>query len=136
MTAYRHLDFIINKGDLNSDDIISILNKLVSEIHGFLYIFLDNIMKHKSKRVKEYPGDHNKRLIARKISLYSPELNPDEFVWNGLKYQDLKNFCPVGMEALKARVSKTLDRMKSEPQRIRQIIRGKILPLDLIIRKS
>jgi hypothetical protein len=121
---------------MNSDDIISFLDQLLSEIHGFLYIFRDNIMIHRSKNVKKYLKDHNNRLITRRIPAYSPELSPDEFVWNALRYQDLKNFCPVNMEVLKARVSTTPDRMKSEPQRMRQIIHGTSLPLDLIMGKN
>ncbi len=115
---------------------ISFLDQLLSEIHGFLCIFRDNIMIRRSKNVKKYLKDHNNRLITRRIPAYSPELNPDEFMWNVLKYQDLKNFCPVSMEALKARVSTTLDRMKGEPQRMRQIIRGTSLPLDPIVGKN
>ena len=49
-------------------------------------------MIHRSNKVNEYLGIHNDRLITRRIPTYSPELNPDELVWNDLKYQELSNF--------------------------------------------
>ncbi len=78
------LYFAIKEGSMNDDDIISFLDQLFSEIHGFLYIFWDNIMIHRSGKVREYLGTHNDRLITRRIPAYSLELNP-EFVWNALK---------------------------------------------------
>ena len=40
------LYFAIKEGSMNEDDILSFLNHLLSEIHGFLCIFWDNIMIH------------------------------------------------------------------------------------------
>jgi hypothetical protein len=47
---------MIMEGSINEDDIMAFLDQLLSEIHGFLYIFWDNIMIHMSKKVKEYLG--------------------------------------------------------------------------------
>ena len=123
------LYFTIKEGSMNEDDIISFLDQLLSEIPGFLYIFWDNIMIHRSKKVKEYLGTHNDRLITRRIPAYSPELNPDEFIWNVLKYQELPNFCPNDIGDLKLTVTETLTKLKSDPSRLRRAIRGSKLPL-------
>ena len=58
---------MIMEGSINEDDIMAFLDQLLSEIHGFLYIFWDNIMIHRSKKVKEYLGIHNDSLITRRI---------------------------------------------------------------------
>jgi hypothetical protein len=63
--------FAIKEGSMNEDDIISFLDQLFSEIHGFLYIFRDNITIHRSGKVREYLGTHNDRLITRRIPAYS-----------------------------------------------------------------
>ena len=124
-----YLYFMIREGSMNEDDIMAFLDQLLSEIHGFLYIFWDNIMIHRSKKVKEYLGVHKDRLITRRIPAYSPEFNPDEFVWNALKYQELPNFCPTDMDDLKSTATETMNKLKSNPGRMRKLIRGSKLPL-------
>ncbi len=74
------LYFMIRKGSMDSEDIISFLDQLLSEIHGFLYMFWDNITIHRSRIVKDFLETNNDRLIIRRIPAYSPELNLDEYV--------------------------------------------------------
>ena len=57
---------------MNEDDILSFLDQLLSEIRRFLYIFWDNIMIHRSGKVREYLGTHNDRLITRRIPVAIP----------------------------------------------------------------
>ena len=120
---------MIMEGSINEDDIMAFLDQLLSEIHGFLYIFWDNIMIHMSKKVKEYLGVRKDWLITRRIPAYSPEFNPDEFVWNALKYHELPNFCPTDMDDLKSTATGTMNKLKSNPGRMRRLIRGSKLPL-------
>lgn len=114
---------------MNGNDIISFLEQLLTEIEGFLYIFWDNIMIHRSRKVKEFLGNHNDRLITRRIPPYSPDLNPDELVWNALKYQKLSNFCPKGYDELYEGVELTMNMLNSDPESMRKIIRETSLPL-------
>ena len=93
-------------------------------------------MIHRNGKVREYLGTHNDRLITRRISAYSPKLNPDELVWNALKYQELPNFCPEIMDDLKNAVTSTMNKLKSNPERLRNIIRGSSLPLPPLNRKK
>ena len=120
---------MIKNESMNENDIISLLEQLLLEIPGFLYIFWDSIMIHRSRKVKEFPGNHNDRLITRRIPAYSPELNPDEFVWNMLKYQELPNFCPDSKEDLESTVVAAMVKLKNDPAGVRKTIRGSRLPL-------
>ena len=121
---------------MNGDDIISFLEQLLDEIHGFLYIFWDNMIIRRSQDVKDFLGKHNDRMMTRRIPAYSPELNTDEFVWNAMKYQELPNFCPASMEDIKGKVTYTLNKMKNEPERLKRIIRGSSLPLPPLMGKN
>ena len=129
VTEDGDLYFMIVKESMNEDHTISFLDQLLSEINGFLYIFWDNIMIHRSKKVREYLGIHNDRMITRRIPPYSPELNPDEFVWNALKYQELPNFCPRSYDDLYSTAEAKLLEMKSHPEKLKRIIRGTSLPM-------
>jgi len=129
VTEHGDLYFMIKKESMNEDDIILFLEQLLTEIEGFLYIFWDNIMIHRSKKVKAFLGNHNDRLITRRIPPYSPDLNPDELVWNALKYQKLSNFCPKSYDELYRMAELTMNMMKSDPESMKKIIRGTKLPL-------
>ena len=47
--------------------------------------------------VKQNFEKNHERLITGRIPAYSPELNPDVYMWKVLKYLELQNFCPMGM---------------------------------------
>ncbi len=136
VTPDGNLYFMIKEGSMNSNDIINFMEHLLSEINGFLYMFWDNIKIHRSRTVKDFLEMHNDRLITVSIPAYSPELNPDELVWNALKYQELSNFCPANMDELKNKVILTMNRLKSNLEKMMNIIRGSSLPLPPIIGKN
>ena len=104
-------------------------------MEGFLYLFWDNIMIHRNNKVKEYLGIQNDRLITRRIPAYSPELNPDELVWNDLKYEELPNFCPKSYDELYSRAEMTMLKLKSNPEKVSKIIKGTKLPLPSTLGK-
>jgi len=133
VTEDGYLYFMIKKESMNENDIISFLEQLLTEIESFLYVFWDNIMIHRSRKVKEFLGKHNDRLITRRIPAYSPDLNPDELVWNALKYQKLSNFCPKGYDELYCRAESTMNILKSDPESMKKIIMGTKLPLPSTI---
>lgn len=127
------LFFSMKYESMRDHDIVSFLEQLLSEINGFIYIFWDNITIHRSEDVKEFLFDNNDRMITRRIPAYSPELNPDEWIWDALKYQELPNFCPSSKEELWHTAEETLLRMKSDPERIKKIIVGTKLPLPSLV---
>ena len=136
VTPDGNLYFMIKEGSMDSNDIISFLDQLFSEIHGFLYMFWDNITIHRSRIVKDFLETHNDWLITRRIPAYSPKLNPDEYVWNALKYQEIPNFYPTNLNDLKSKVTLTMNKLKSDPEKMKRIIRGSSLPLPPTMGKN
>ena len=123
------LFFSITYESMKDYNIIAFLEQLLTEIRGFVYIFWDNITIHRSENVKKFLFDNNDRMITRRIPAYSPELNPDEWIWDALKYQELPNFCPTSKEELWQTAEETLLKMKSDPEKLKKIIMGTKLPL-------
>ncbi len=87
-----------------------------------------NFWRYHSK-VKEFLVSHNDWMITRRIPAYSLNLNPDKFVWNILKYQELHNFCPNSAEDRESTVEATMTILKYDPARVRKAIRGSKFPL-------
>ncbi len=79
--------------------------------------------------MKKYLGIHNDRLLTRRIPTYSPELNPVEFVWDALKYQEIPNFCRKSYDELYDETKTTMLKLKADPAKMRQNIKGTNLPL-------
>ena len=48
---------------------------------GPVYLILDNLSVHKANAVQKYVASLNGRLKLFFLPGYSPELNPDEWVW-------------------------------------------------------
>lgn len=86
-------------------------------------------MTYGNRKVKEFLGKHNDVLIKRRIPPYAPYPNLGELVWNALKYQKLLNFSPESYEKLCERAEIAMNMMKSDPESMREIIRGIKLPL-------
>jgi transposase len=58
--------------------------------HRKIIIIEDNAPSHIAKMVDNYVESQKKKLAIYRIPTYSPELNPDEHVWNYLKNFKLK----------------------------------------------
>jgi transposase len=59
----------------------------VIESHPCFWQFNNGHPIHRSKKVKEYVASTKRKPGLFYLPGYSPELNPDEFVWNDLKNQ-------------------------------------------------
>ncbi|MGP6238994.1 transposase [Cuniculiplasma sp. SKW4] len=99
-------------------------------------MFWDNITIHRSRTVKNFLETHNDRLITRRIPAYSHDLNPDEYVWNAMKYPELPNFCPYNVNDLKSKITLTMNNLKSDPEKLIRIIRDYSLPSQPIMGKN
>ena len=92
---------------------------LMKEIDGSIVLLWDNGGPHRRVDVKPFLYENRKHLYTRRFPAYAPELNPDEQIWNVLKYQELSNWCPDTIEGMKARVKGVMSRLKRHPERIR-----------------
>ena len=45
---------------------------------------------------------------------YAPELNPNEYVWNRAKYDELANYAPKNLDILQRRVGQFLTRKQDD----------------------
>lgn len=71
---------------ITSDQIIVFLQHLIEINEGKkVFLVLDNAKIHKSKAVKAFEESNKKHLKLIYLPTYSPELNPQENVWNRYK---------------------------------------------------
>jgi transposase len=85
ITASGWLRFSIEDGKINADRSIDFLSGLLAERTHPLIVVVDRAPFHRAKRVREFVRGHRRQIRVYFLPSDSPELNPDEQVWNHLK---------------------------------------------------
>jgi len=107
-------------GALNSDILIDFMKRLVKDAGRKVYLILDNLRVHHSKRVKAWLAEHKSEIEVFYLPSYSPELNPDEMANADLK-QAVTKLAPARtkLQLVKA-TSKHLRSVQRQPERIKR----------------
>lgn len=83
--------FRIEKGTVDSDAHIQFLKQIIGHHPRRKIIAIeDQAPVHTSGKVKDFVNNNSKRFALYYLPPYSPDLNPDEEVWNQLKNNKLK----------------------------------------------
>ncbi|MCA1809890.1 MAG: transposase, partial [Lentisphaerae bacterium] len=83
-----------------------------------IFLIVDGHPSHKAAKVKKYVQGVKNRLQLFYLPPYSPELNPDEFVWNDLKTHLLGRMKITDIGQMKQTVLKRLRWLKTQPKHI------------------
>lgn len=78
-----HFDVIEER--MNSEKFIAFLKKLRADADCPVFVIADNARYHHSKKVQEFLASQDGEIMMAFLPAYSPELNPDEQVWNHAK---------------------------------------------------
>ena len=80
------LHFLLYSDAINSDRLISFMEAIIKTAGGKkVYLILDNLRVHHSKKVSEWVEEHKHQISLFHLPPYSPEYNPDEYLNNDLK---------------------------------------------------
>ena len=101
------MKFASFEGKMNAERFIGFLKKLRHDTGRPLIVIADNAAYHRSKRVQEYVTGTKGDIYVKNLPTYSPELNPDEQVWNHAKKRLGRLFIATRDE-MKVAVRKTL----------------------------
>jgi hypothetical protein len=82
-------------------------------------VVMDNAPCHKSKVMKEYLKKSSIKVFF--LPPYSPEMNPDEKVWNYLKSSELISHVETSVKGLKELTSKKMRSIARQPKLLRGI---------------
>lgn len=124
MSAISHsgkLLFTLHEEKIKSKQIIHFLDQmLLSHPRRHVIVVMDKAPPHTSKMTKKYIASQ-KRLHVFYLPARSPELNPDEKVWNHLKNEELKSHQAKNKKELKKIARKKLSNMSKKPRLLRGI---------------
>lgn len=72
---------------MNSKRFVEFLKKLHKDVGKPILVIVDNAKYHHSKETQKFIEQQNGEMLLAFLPAYSPELNPDEQVWNHAKRQ-------------------------------------------------
>jgi len=86
------MHFTCFEGFMNSARFIEFLKKLLQDAECPIIVIADNASYHNSAEVNSFVATQNGEITIANLPRYSPEVNPDEQVWNHAKARLSKLF--------------------------------------------
>jgi len=119
VSAKGSLRFKIIEAGLTVPVFIDFLKRLINGEDSVVFLILDGHPVHKSKAVKVFADEHADKLKIFYLPGYSPELNPDELVWNHVKRHTVGKKTVTGPDQFKSIVLKALQSLSKRKNIIR-----------------
>ena len=76
---------MLYKDNMDSDKLIDFMRRLVHDSVKKVFLILDNLRVHHSKKVQTWLEKHKEEIEVFYLPPYAPEYNPDELVNSDLK---------------------------------------------------
>ncbi len=109
---------------MNAGKFIDFLKALLGSVPGKIFLIVDGHPVHKAKKVSEFVKEKaDGRLSIFFLPPYSPDLNPDEWVWNNVKNDRIGRGVIMSADDLKAKAIGALRRLQKLPDIVRGFLR-------------
>jgi transposase len=123
ISAKGEIHFDLFEGRMNSVAFIEFLKKLLHDIAGPIFLVVDGAGYHRSAATKKFVESTNGRLRLFQLPGYSPQLNPDEWVWNNVKNTQAGRRLVLRKSDLAEIARNALTRLKNTPSIIQGFFR-------------
>ena len=111
--------FMATEESVTSEVFIEFLKRLMHKAQHPIFLIVDNHSVHKSSMVQEFVEGTKGKLWLFYLPPYSPELNPDEHVWNYLKNHKIGRQVVNGKFELSRRVDSIMRSLQKLPEKIK-----------------
>lgn len=119
ITARGELRFMVTGKRIGAKVFVEFLRRLV---HGWkrpIFLIVDSHPTHRAKLVKAFVKRTKGKLRLFYLPPYSPELNPDEYVWNDVKSNGVRRSMITNVRDLRSAVECRLRYLQKNPQHVR-----------------
>jgi transposase len=116
ITPKGKLRFSTFTGTMDAAVFIAFCRRLIHDDTGSVFLILDGHPVHRSKAVKEFVDTTDGRLRLFFLPPYSPELNPDEWVWKNVKHDRIGKAGIRSADDLRQKAENALRRLQRLPR--------------------
>jgi len=124
ISAKGQMRFMTVEGTVTATTFVRFLERLLEGQQRPVFLIVDGHPVHRSKKVKEFVANTCGKLRLFRLPAYSPDLNPDELVWNHVKRHRVGRMPISGPDNLKKRVISALHSLQKSPAKIRGFFRA------------
>jgi len=116
--------FMAVPGRMTATIFIEFIQRLIRNADRPIFLIVDNHSTHRAKKVEKFVGGLEGRLRLFFLPPYSPELNPDECVWNDLKNNTLGRQFIDNADTLRRNIIRFFRSLQRSPVRVRGYFRN------------
>jgi transposase len=113
------IHWMIHTESMNSSLFIAYLDYLIQDVDGKIFVIVDRARCHTSEETYGWLARHKDRIELFLLPAYSPDMNPDEWVWKNVKHDNVYRVVPQEPGQLFAVASKALHALRGAPEKIR-----------------
>ncbi len=113
------LRFMTFEGRMNGEKFIEFLERMLHHADRPIFLIVDGHPAHRARNVLEFVASNDGWLRLFFLPPYSPELNPDELVWNNLKNHGVGKRMIRSRDELKSVVINHLRSLQRMPEKLR-----------------
>lgn len=110
--------FMFTKGTFGAKEFITFLSRLLTTCRRKVFVIADGHPAHKAVSVRKFLETVKNRMRIFYLPPYSPELNPDELVWNALK-GNIGRSIVEDQDDLKSKVRGFMRSLQKAPEKVR-----------------
>lgn len=118
------LRFMVVRGGVGARVFIDFLKRLMHGRRRKVFLIVDGHPSHRSKTARRYVDSLGGKLKLFFLPPYSPELNPDEFVWNDVKNNGVARTLVHGPSDLHRAVIGRLRYLQKSPKIVRSFFQA------------
>ncbi len=119
VSARGSMRFMLVRGRVNAKAFIEFLRRLLHVRTQPVFLIVDGHPAHKAHCVRAFAESTGGKLELFFLPPYSPDLNPDELVWNELKHNGVGRMVITGPDQLEKTVRSTMRRIQRQPELVR-----------------
>ena len=113
------LRFMLYKDNMNAEKLIDFMGRLICDVNKKVFLVLDNLRVHHSKKVQEWLDKHKDRIEVFYLPPYAPEYNPDEYLNNDLKRNLGTQAMAKSVEELEANTSQFMEKLSDDSDHVK-----------------
>ena len=119
ISAKGELRFMTSRKRISAGLFIDFLRRLITNYPRKIFLVVDGLPAHKAKSVRQFLAGVKDRIRLFFLPPYSPEINPDELVWNDVKNNGVGFALIRNARDLYRAVNSRLRLLQNNPDKVR-----------------